>query len=200
MKDIKSESILVMKIGYHGAEDIDTIIARKKEEEKKCGQTYWGYGGVLCHPIRVVQNFASQVGTKKIKVLFSVTKSPFQSDPTRAKYFSEDGKTWSPLHDSANVLASKFAIVLRSLKACKKTIVLNDYCVPIGPSKGRPLNEYLRFRVDKAVGTLSNKKNLGPLKSLPIQFEADLVPPYAILVSHQHQPESHHPSQISLPY
>ena len=186
------KAVIVMKVGYHGNEDIKNIVSRKKEEEKKIGHSFWGYGGSLCHPTRVVQPFAKHVSELNgtVKVLFSITKSPFRANPESARYYSADGKTWAEMPKHSSVLASRYALAIKSLRTCDSSLALNRYRVAIGPSKGKPLNEYLRYRVDKAAATLDSSKGQGTKVTLPIHFMAELASPYAILVSRQRNADS----------
>lgn len=183
---ITDAAILVMKVGLHGVESLDKIIQRKNKEEADTGYCLWGYGGSLCHPLRVVKPFSAQMPyPTKIKVVFVRTASPFiNTDSRRADEYSDDGLAWSSLPITTNVFASKFALVLKNLKESTETICLDDYAVALGPSAGTPLSKYVRFRVDKACAL---KRNIQPssMEITPVAFTADLVEPYAILVRHQ---------------
>src|SRR4051794_17156282 len=52
--------VLLMKVGVHAGEPLDSIILRKQEEERMSAFLLWGYGGTLCHPSTQVRPFAEQ--------------------------------------------------------------------------------------------------------------------------------------------
>lgn len=174
-----------MKIGPQGEESLPEIIERKNREAKIFDHAYWGYGGVTCVPFRV-HGFAKEVSASgsSIKVLFAVTGSPFLgSHIPDAKENSEDNVLWRPIPSEIHITVSKYALVLKNLKESDFNLALNDYQVAVGPSRGKSLASYLRFRVDKALaqrtGSLSE---VGP--ELKISFTADLVEPYALYLKH----------------
>lgn len=182
---IVDSHILLMKVGFHGDEPLDKIITRKNEEVAKIGHTYWGYGGTLCHPTRVVQPFAhehSGGSEKDIRVLFSVTPSAFHSSNTApATHFSEDGVSWKKLPEETLITASRFALVLKKIQPIDTQLDMSRYAVGFGPSYGRPLQDYLRFRVDKAVAFRDDQKP-AIQSTIKIGFMATLAPPFAIWV------------------
>lgn len=176
---IIDQHILAMKVGFHGIESLEAIFERKMDEERRFGNVLWGYGGTLCHPLRVVQPFASfaQMSTK---VVLIATPSPFVSDGNYATEWSEDGTAWREF-TSPRVMDSRFALVLKNLRFAEERLDLSLYEVAIGPSEGKILSEYLRFRVDKAIGRRSEVP-ASQQKLVSVAAVADLAPPYAILV------------------
>lgn len=193
--ELTDDSILVMKVGFHGDESLHDILLRKNMEVAKFGHTYWGYGGVLCHPTRVVQHVAQQDHSIKaggIRVLFSVTPSPFESsDVEPLSHMSLDGVSWTHLPAGAVVTASRYALVVGRIDPIESAYIdLSKYTVATGPSEGRSLKDYLRFRVDKAVARRASSAETEP-KILPIAFTASLVAPFAILVGREPPPSSH---------
>jgi hypothetical protein len=173
------ENILVMKVGVHAREAWEAIVRRKQEEEALVGVTWWGYGGSVCHPRTQVQPFAR--GTVEgVTVVMLRTPHDFLGPPSVATEFSEDGSTWRPVPSGLRVTGSKYALVLRSLRASDDTIDLTAYDVGIGPMAGTPLSQYLRSRVDKACATLARE----PLEraATAVALRADLTAPFAVLL------------------
>jgi len=180
------DSILLMKIGPQGDETLDDIINRKNLEENLLRYSYWGYGGTLCHPLHVVQPFAqsAQKNNEIVKVLFVITKSPFKGRHiSEAKEYSIDKIVWDAIPSGTRITVSKYALVIRNLHKCSFDLSLAEYKVAIGPSAGRSLSDYFRFRVDKAVAYRTNSFKRDSIK-VPISFMADLVDPYAVFLRH----------------
>ena len=182
-----TDAILVMKVGFHGHEALEAIVRRKRAEESLLGRTYWGYGGTLCHPGRSVQPFARQAAEagRAVTVLFASTPSPFYGDPSAATEYSTDGAAWEPVPAGARITASRYALVLRNLRECDETLDLGGYLVANGPSAGRRLSDYLRYRADKAVAVANPEGSLEPGPSLKIALTAELAEPYAIYLRGQ---------------
>lgn len=55
------QDIIFMKIGRHADETLDSILARKREEFRRTGRTFWGYGGSTCHPLTQVRPFVRTI-------------------------------------------------------------------------------------------------------------------------------------------
>jgi len=180
------DTILLMKIGPQGDETLDDIINRKNREEDLLGYSYWGYGGTLCHPLRVVQPFAqgAQRNNKVVKVLFVITGSPFDGRHIpEAKECSSNKLIWNTIPSGTRITVSKYALVIRNLHKCSFDLPLAEYKVAIGPSAGRSLSDYFHFRVDKAVAHRINNFKGNSVK-VPVAFMADLVEPYAVFLQH----------------
>lgn len=182
-KQVVPKVILMMKVGFHGAEELEDIIKRKQDEIKQVGYCFWGYGGTLCHPIRLVQPFVNSLFSSKgeIEVLFVETKSPFRFQGTLAKEYSPNGSFWTPIPNGIRVASSRFALVLAKLKRVNLEIDISQYKIAYGPSKGKSLGGYLRGRVDKALAIASPDGD-ATTALIPVAFRAVLVAPYAILV------------------
>ena len=172
-----------MKIGFRKDEPLDKIIMRKLQEESEAGFTFWGYGGTLCHPIKVIRPFAASCEAKglSVTVLMSRTESRLLGQPGCRKEYSTDRKDWQPLPRGIRT-GSPYALVMRNFRACEARLDLSLYAVGYGPSEHRRLTEYLGFRVDKAPGLLSRPAvKLAP-KLVPVSYRADLVEPYAVVL------------------
>lgn len=150
------KNIIFMKYGVHASETVASIVKRKQQEIAATGYSYWGYGGNFCHPLTQVQPFAQEVLAKgeKLYLVMSYTESKLNNEPQRCNHYSIDGSTWVAFDPAINVLGSKFALCIKDLQICDFELDLADYEVAVGASKGKPLNEYIRFRVDKACACL----------------------------------------------
>lgn len=150
------KNIIYMKYGVHASETVASIVKRKQQEIAATGYSYWGYGGNFCHPLTQVQPFAQEVLAKgeKLYLVMSYTESKLNNEPQRCNFYSTDGSTWVEFDPAINVLGSKFALCIKDLQICDFELDLADYEVAVGASKGKPLNEYIRFRVDKACACL----------------------------------------------
>jgi hypothetical protein len=173
-----------MKVGFRSGEDLEGIIVRKMQEQSEAGFAFWGYGGSLFHPTKVIRPFANQCQAKglSIPVLMFPTKSKFlHGQRAFAKEYSIDNVTWRPLPKGIRT-GSPYALVVRNLRSSKARIDLSLYVVGYGPSEHRRLTEYLGFRVDKAVGLLSRPAGKLASKVVSIPYRADLVQPYAVFL------------------
>jgi hypothetical protein len=182
----KHESFIFMKVGNHAGETFDQILARKQKEFDKTGMTFWGYGGVACHPINQVRPFAySQIKKNgSIYLLMHAVKSNHNQNPLPAKEYSADGITWEPIPEGIVVTGSKYALVLDEIHPSDLEVNMNQFNVGIGPSKDKLASEYLTGRTDKAclesfVGATSKTEN--PLMK-KIDFTAQLQDPFAVLL------------------
>ncbi len=182
-KTFLPRAAIFMKVGYHSLEDLSSIVIRKREEEDRCGFFFWGYGGTVCHPLKQVQPFAEEYASEGLWLLMIATPSRFEGNPTRAEEFSVDNVTWKPLPSCALVTGSKYALVCQHLEKVNLQIDLGWYSIGIGPSKGKPLLNYLRNRVDKACGVLNPKEVVNTSgKMVNIAFRAKLVEPLAVFL------------------
>jgi len=181
--ECKLRFIILMKAGYHTDETLDEIIRRKIIEEKKCGVLYWGYNGVLCHPLNQVVPFvrkALEVGETP-KLLLSVTSSKFQRERHIAKEYSTDGKNWLPFPSEALLTGCKYSLVCKNFRPVDFDLDLSRYRVSIGNSAGKLLSDYFKFRTDKACAMLDETVE-GEPKLIRISYEAELVEPYAVFI------------------
>lgn len=185
------EYILLMKAGPYCGYSLDEIIEIKQEEQIACGKFYWGYSGVFCRP-HTVNAFVSyaEKNRKRVRVLFSLTKSSFETS-SQGKFtdFSSDKIRWTSLDKKillvGNTSAHHFAITANNLCKIDTTINLSDYFSFTGmgmfPEKNKRLNEYFRYRVDKACGVYA-KNDKASERLLHIDYAADLVDPYCVYI------------------
>jgi hypothetical protein len=175
--------ILFMKIGFHADEDLESIIARKRREQEESGMIFWGYGGVACHPTKQVLPFVYEaIFNNRLPYLaMSVTQSRFAGPAKCAKEYSTDGKSWLPLPAGVTVKGSKYAVICKNLEPIQKQIDLSMYGVSVGPSRGKALSDYLKYRVDKACATLSDEP-LPSTKLTDISYVAEIVNPYSVFL------------------
>lgn len=148
------KKIILMKYGVHASESVDKIIIRKQGETRKAGCFFWGYGGVVCHPLTQVQPFLNE-GEEDVFLLLSETPSQFNNLHSQSVFFSEDGVIWEKIPDGIAVYGSKYALCCQELIKCDFDLDLSNYLVGIGPSTGKHLSDYIRGRVDKGCGVLN---------------------------------------------
>jgi hypothetical protein len=181
--EIRPEAMVFMKVGFHVDESLIQIVTRKRLEGKRCGIIFWGYGGATCHPIKQVIPFAVEAKHAEISpvAVFSPTTSPLQTSMVHASELSEDGILWSPMPEGASVTGSRYALICEKLEEIDGLVNLSMYQVAIGPSQGKLLSEYLRFRVDKACAKLIETVDQNQVTAC-VSYIATLVPPYAVLI------------------
>ncbi len=171
------KKVIIMKYGVHADENVDNIIKRKQKEIEDNGFCFWGYGGVLLHPVNQVQPFCKD---DDVYLLLTRTKSDFIGNSKRSKSYSINNKEYKNIPSSINVYGSKYALVFTQLKEYNKDINLCDYKVGIGNSKDKPLVDYFKFRVDKACATKCD--NSLKEKLVHIDYIAKLKYPYSVFV------------------
>ena len=174
--------IVLMKYGVHASESVESIITRKQEELAVNGRFFWGYGGVVCHPIKQIIPFLQQDSNDDgTYLLLSRTPSNFNNQPKPAKLCSIDGDNWENIPSGISVYGSKYALSCTSLKQCNFDIDLSSYIVGIGPSYGRLLSDYIGGRIDKGCGLLQPKLfALTKEISLPITWYAKITGAYLL--------------------
>lgn len=177
------DSLVIMKVGFHGQEDLSQIVCRKAAELHTHGVCFWGYGGTVCHPTKAILPYISSLpaSNRGIHAYFVVTPSPFVSTQGDASEYSVDGINWKPIQSSVRVSASRYALVLDAIEECDIEVNLRDYRVAIGPSMGRTLDLYLVGRVDKAIAVYNPSGSTDRI-TLRARFRARLASPYAILL------------------
>jgi len=185
MAEVLYENIIFMKYGVHASESIESIIKRKTEEIGRCRKMFWGYGGVLCHPLNQVQPFLTENVLRKEKtyLLLSKTHSELNNAPQIARMYSCDKMNWEPIPDGIKVLGSKFAIVCGSIEQCDFDLDLSGYIVPVGNCKGRRLSQYIRGRVDKACGRYHKDISGAEPEIVNITLCAEIVYPYSVFLN-----------------
>jgi hypothetical protein len=179
--------VIIMKVGPYCGYSMEEIIEIKRKEEFTCGNFFWGYGGVFCHP-KVINTFLyhSQINNSSPLVLFSTTPSSYRtSSKGRFTHFSSDKTNWRPLRNEILLVGNKkishFAVVGRNLKKVNKSINLSDYCTVAGmfPNTDKYLDEYFRYRVDKACGIYFPRKGATE-RLLKVDYISELTEPYCV--------------------
>lgn len=179
------DNIIFMKYGVHASESIESIIKRKMEEIETCQKMFWGYGGVLCHPLNQVQPFLEKNVSRKEKtfLLLSKTYSELNNDPQIARMYSCDKINWKPIPKGIKVLGSKFAIVCGSIEQCDFNLDLSAYIVSVGNCRGKKLSQYIQGRVDKACGRYSKDVSGVESRIVNITLCAEIVYPYSVFLN-----------------
>lgn len=176
--------LIFMKVGTHAREPLSDIIDRKRREITEAGQSFWGYGGSTCHPLTTVQPFARDF-VKRDGVIY-LCMQPMDSHhfalPERAREYSADGIHWKAIPDKINVRGSRYALIVDDLQQEEFDLPLERTRVAVGSSMGRPGNEYVTGRVDKACLEVTNSDASGDKRPIHIGLVARLVEPYAVLV------------------
>lgn len=171
-----------MKAGPYCGFDLPQIISIKRNEQKNCDKFYWGYGGVFCHPKRVLPFVDKALSEgKKVWLLFSITKSNFMSPIGRVEKFSLDKNNWENLPRDVLLVGNQYALVAQNLQEANWDLDLSNYDSMLGDQPGKALSEYIRYRIDKSCAIYSPKASLNP-KSVKIAYISELVPPYCIYV------------------
>ncbi|KKR06271.1 MAG: hypothetical protein UT34_C0001G0311 [candidate division WS6 bacterium GW2011_GWF2_39_15] len=178
-----------MKAGPYCGYTLPEIIEIKQKEEKKTGKFFWGYSGVFCHP-KTLQNFVLQSisNSKKVYILLTETKSSFETPKVEqfTKY-STDTNHWLNLPEEILLVGNKsrphFAITGNKLHAVEMNLDISQYCLLNGLliNKDRYLNNYFKYRVDKACGYYSPREDYTE-KIIKVNYLAELVSPYSIYI------------------
>lgn len=179
--------ILFMKVGIHAQESLEDIIARKTKEIEDEGYALWGYGGNTCHPQTMVQPFARdfELRGNTIYLCMHEMVSNHWAVPVRADQFSVDSQTWQNIPSGINVLGSRYALVIKSLRQDSFDLPLSITRVAIGNSQGREGSKYIQGRVDKACLVVSDEAAAAPSSAtnpIHIGLVAELHTPYAVYV------------------
>lgn len=163
-----------MKIGPFCGFSLDEIIDIKTKEQESIGRFYLGYSGVFCHPRRVSEfvKLAKSEG-EKVMVLFTTTPSNFHSPIEKLAQYSLDGENWSALPEEVLLVGSKFSIVAKDMKQVDFDIDLSKYQSMLGTEAGKTLDQYLRFRCDKACAVY-NPHELPEGKKAKIKYMCEL--------------------------
>ncbi len=173
-----------MKFGYHAEEGEDSIIKRKQMEFENAGRIFWGYGGVICHPLKQVQPFVGNVNKRNLKAYLAMSFTPSKPliNGIKAEEYSIDGVNWDSLPKGIIVKGSKYAIVCSRLYTINEEINLYDYNIAIGQSEGKNAGDYIRYRVDK--GCLTRNLDFQQRKSdiKEIKLYAEIIYPYAVFI------------------
>lgn len=179
------QGLIYMKVGTHAQETLEDIIARKTKEIEDAGFAFWGYGGNTCHPQTMVQPFAKDYERRGGAIYLCMEEmiSSHLADPIRADEYSIDGVKWEKIPAAVNVLGSRFALAVKSLRREEFNLPLFNTKVALGPSMGAAGSRYVRGRVDKACLEVLEPgiSDLGS-ESVHIGLVAELVDPYAVYV------------------
>lgn len=180
------DGFVFMKVGSHAGETWDQILERKNAEYKKTGQIFWGYGGPTLHPVNQVQPFARtriQAGAS-VYVLMQFIDSHADPEIAPATEYSADAVTWKPIPDGILVTGSRYALVLDEIRPGDLEIVLDEYQVALGNSRGKSAADYLQGHIDKAclVRGAELKPKVEAPKIRKVSFVARLLEPYAVLL------------------
>ena len=183
-KPVRVNTFVFMKVGSHGDESYQQILARKNSEEQRYGFMLWGYSGTLLNPKSLVHGLESNYreGEKPL-LLMSETKSPFRNNPVESLHVSTDKILWHPLPKGLGTKGCDKALICRGLRPIDVDINFSNYAVATGPSKGRPLSEYVRHRTDKACATYDGSSPNVKAKIIKVTWLAELLPPFAVYLS-----------------
>lgn len=179
--------LLYMKVGIHARESLADILKRKIKEIDQTGIAFWGYGGNTCHPTNMVQPFAEAAAKRDeaIHLCMEEINSKHDADPIPADEYSEDGLLWKPVPKGIGALGSRYALIINGLRRDEFCLPLVETQVACGNSLGKPGDEYIRGRVDKAclkvTGGDSGKSN-GDNRIARISLVAELAHPFAVFL------------------
>jgi hypothetical protein len=184
--DEGGDAIIYMIAGPHSGYSLDEIFEMKVKEQAELGLCYWGYGGSLCHPRRVVP-FAEKVirtlGASP-RIVFGRTATKYVSKSIgRITKFSVDGQVMQPLPSAVTMIGCSIAVVCRNLTPVAATIDLNAYRVANGMRRGRPLGSYIRYQVNKACALRANNTVRSRPRLVEIVGIADLAAPYCVYLA-----------------
>jgi hypothetical protein len=174
--------IIYMKAGPYCGYSLEEIEKIKNNENKLYGKFYWGYGGVFCHPKRVL-DFIDRAIDEGIKplVYFSITKSKFISSIPRCHYQSNDGLNWESLPPEVILVGNQYSLVCSNLRRKSFTINLHNYWATLGSKSGKSLGDYIKYRVDKATAVLKSESSK-QTRNVVISYVCELVAPYCVYV------------------
>jgi len=171
-----------MKAGPYCGYSLDDIEKIKNNEDKLYGRFYWGYGGVFCHPKRVLEFVKMcQKNKEKVYIYFSITPSKFNSVIPRCHKFSIDKNNWQPLLSEVILVGNQYSLVCTNLKKTNFEINLHDYSATLGNQVGKSLGDQIKFRIDKSTAILKPKKSK-QLRNITISYICELVKPYCVYV------------------
>jgi hypothetical protein len=181
------DGLLFMKVGTHAQESLEAIIARKSKEIGDAGFALWGYGGNTCHPTAMVQPFVRDYEIRGGIVFLCMhpMESKHWAEPLRARQLSKDGVKWEDIPSPINVKGSRYALVIKDLRAEEFDLSLAKTRVAIGNNMGRSGSRYVAGRVDKAcleVTEVAGRDADKDAPSIRIGLVAQIIAPYAVFV------------------
>lgn len=174
--------IIYMKAGPYCGYSLEEIEAIKNNEDKLYSKFYWGYGGVFCHPKRVLSFVNLALNHNETpKVYFSVTRSKFNSIIPRCSHFSVDKLAWKPLPPEVILVGNQYSLVCSSLRQVDFNIDLHHYSATLGDKPQKSLGDYIKYRIDKATAILKTEDSK-QTRNVTISYICELVPPYCVYV------------------
>lgn len=178
---------IYMKVGTHAQESLAKIVDRKRKEIDEAGYALWGYGGNTCHPLTMVQPFARDFVERDgaIYLCMQTMDSRHFAVTERATEYSVDGMRWEEIPEAIDVIGSRYALKIEDLKERKFGVELAQTKVAIGNSSGRPGDQYIKGRVDKACLEVLSEvdENTSEEPAIAeIGLVARLADPYAVFV------------------
>lgn len=183
---IPARTCVFMKVGSHGNEDFQEIIERKIKEQETAGFMLWGYSGILLKAKPVADFLKSRWGLgERLLLLMVETSSPFKNSPVESTAFSIDGHTWYHLPEGVATRGCNKAIVCDKLTEVDISVDLSLYKIAVGPSSGKALSSYLRYRTDKACAIFSGPSLDIPVNWAVINWVAEIVPPFALYLNNK---------------
>ncbi len=163
-----------MKIGPFCGFSLEEIINIKTKEQEAIGKFFLGYSGVFCHPKRVSEFIKlAKAENEKVMVLFTTTPSNFNSPIERLSHYSLDSESWQELPEEVLLVGSKYSIVAKDMKPVDFEIDLSHYQSMLGTTPGKTLDQYLRFRCDKACAVYKPTKSSGKKSKISYMCELD---------------------------
>jgi hypothetical protein len=171
-----------MKAGPYCGYSLQEIEDIKNNEDKLYGRFYWGYGGVFCHPKRVLPfvNLCLKHGQKPY-VYFSITPSKFNSVIPRCHEISTDSKKWEPLLPEVILVGNQFSLVCSKLTKTDFEINLHDYSATLGDKISKSLGDHIKYRIDKSTAVLNEEKSVRS-RNVKISYICELIPPFCVYV------------------
>ena len=179
------DRFLFMKVGNHAGETWKDILNRKRRELNEAGMIFWGYGGSACHPVSQVQPFAKLAIKEQggIKLIMQPIKSNWDQDTAEATEYSVDGRNWEKMPSGIHVTGSSYALVLESIDETDLDLPFHELEVGIGPSLGKPAENYLTGRTDKGCLIRSSRPRLPDEKTIrKAGIVANLKEPFGVLL------------------
>ncbi|HKM20177.1 MAG TPA: hypothetical protein VJY47_03080 [Candidatus Dojkabacteria bacterium] len=171
------KNIIIMKVGPHSDMSLSEIIDSKIEEEKIHGVHFWGYSGVFCHPTKVQQyceDIYKETGENPKLVLIE-TKSKYSSNIGFIKTYSTNGKDYVEFKAPVQLQGATYSFVCKNIKKIDN-FCIDNYLTIGGKNNLKPLDEHLRYRVNKSFAKQYRDDSTNYNTALVV----DLVPPYCI--------------------
>ena len=115
-------------------------------------------------------------------ILFGTTPSNFSTQIVeKQSHQSHDRENWEALPNEVLLVGTKFALLGTNLRPVDMELDLSQYKSMLGDQMGKPLDEYIRYRVDKSCAVYSPDQNRQPRK-VKIAYMSELAPPYSLYI------------------